>query len=59
MKSKRFPVLPESEYRKLKGDQGEPPLPRPDAKGNYPAAEALRAILARKFITRRHAAGLA
>jgi DNA-binding XRE family transcriptional regulator len=54
----RFVILPESEYRKLKAEQGEPALPRPDAKGNYPAAEALRAILAQKFLRRRRAAGL-
>jgi DNA-binding XRE family transcriptional regulator len=54
----RFVILPESEYRKLKAERNEPDLPCPDAKGNYPAAEALRAILARKFLRRRRAAGL-
>ncbi len=54
----RFVILPEAEYRKLKGVQGEPILPRPDAKGNYPAAQALRVILARKILRRRRAIGL-
>ena len=51
-------ILPESEDRKLKADKAEPALPYPDAKGNYPAAEALRVILARKFLRRRRATGL-
>jgi len=33
-------------------------MPKPDAQGNYPAVEALRASLARKIIRRRRAAGL-
>jgi DNA-binding XRE family transcriptional regulator len=35
-----------------------PPLPSPDAKGNYPALPYARASLARKFVRRRQAAGL-
>lgn len=35
-----------------------PPLPKPDADGNYPADETLGVILARKIIRRRRAAGL-
>ncbi len=54
----RFVILPEAEYRKLKGAKGEPLLPSPDAKGNYPAADALRVVLARKILRRRRAAGL-
>jgi DNA-binding XRE family transcriptional regulator len=54
----RFVILPEVEYRKLKGEQGEPMLPRHDAKGNYPAVEALRVILARKILKRRREAAL-
>jgi DNA-binding XRE family transcriptional regulator len=34
-----------------------PPLPPPNAHGNYPAEEALDVILARQIIRRRHAAG--
>ena len=54
----RFVILSEGEYRKLKGVQGEPILPCSDAKGNYPAAQALRVILARKILRRRRATGL-
>ena len=58
-----FVVLPESEYLRLRpqADRAEagPPLPEPDAQGNYPAVEALRVTLARKIIRRRRAAGLA
>src|SRR5438128_2947980 len=34
-----------------------PPLPAPDETGNYPAAETLRAILARQLVHRRQRAG--
>jgi DNA-binding XRE family transcriptional regulator len=34
-----------------------PPLPAPNADGNYPAEEALDVILARQIIRRRQAAG--
>jgi DNA-binding XRE family transcriptional regulator len=54
----RFVVLPEADYRDLVGETWEPPLPQPDAKGNYPAVEAARVLLARKIIRRRRAAGL-
>jgi transcriptional regulator with XRE-family HTH domain len=35
-----------------------PPLPEPEARGNYPAVEYARASLARKIIRDRVAAGL-
>ena len=54
----RFVILPEVAYRELVGETWEPPLPAPDAQGNYPAAEAARVLLARKIIRRRRAAGL-
>lgn len=54
----RYVILPEAEYRSLRGDQEEPALPAPDAQGNYPAAEAARVLLARKLIRRRRALGL-
>lgn len=54
----RFVILPESEYRQLTGENVEPTLPKPDAKGNYPAVEALRTVLACKIMRRRRAAGL-
>ena len=54
----RFVVIPEADYRELVGETWEPPLPEPDAQGNYPAVEAARVLLARKLIRRRRAAGL-
>lgn len=54
----RFVVLPEAEYRRLAGKTAEPLLPPPDADGNYPAIETMRAMLARKIIRRRRAVGL-
>jgi ribosome-binding protein aMBF1 (putative translation factor) len=54
----RFVVLPEVEYKRLAGKTSEPLLPPGDADGNYPAVETMRAILARKIIRRRRAAGL-
>jgi DNA-binding XRE family transcriptional regulator len=58
LSGERFVILPEDEYRKLKREQGKAALPRPDAKGNYPAPQALRVVLARKILRRRRAAGL-
>jgi DNA-binding XRE family transcriptional regulator len=61
---KRFVVLPENEYERMRElareltDSGGPPLPKPDAKGNVPAAEYARASLARKLIRDRRRAGL-
>ena len=54
----RFVIIPETEYRRLAGKTPEPPLPRPDADGNYPAVETMRAMLARKIIRRRRSVGL-
>ena len=54
----RFVILPEADYRELVGETWDPPLPIPDAKGNCPAVEAARVLLARKIIRRRRAAGL-
>ena len=53
----RFVILPEADYRQLVGETWEPPLPAPDAQGNFPAVEAAR-VLARKIIRRRRAWGL-
>lgn len=61
---KTFVILEQSEYERLRSraqpaDDAElPPLPAPDAKGNYPALPYARASLARKIIRRRRAAGL-
>jgi DNA-binding XRE family transcriptional regulator len=54
----RFVILPEADYRQLVGETWEPALPKPDAKGNFPAVEAARVLLARKIIRQRRAAGL-
>ncbi len=49
----------ESERLTTLAKAGElPPLPEPDAHGNYPAVEYARASLARKIIRDRVAAGL-
>lgn len=53
----RFVILPEAEYLRLLGEEAEPELPAPDAKGRYPAVESARVILARKLIRARRALG--
>jgi hypothetical protein len=58
---KRYVSLPHDEYERLTtlAKASElPPLPEPDAQGNYPAVEYARASLARKTIRDRVAAGL-
>ena len=45
---KHFVIVPENEYRQLLGENREPPLPDADAKGNYPAVESARVVLATK-----------
>jgi DNA-binding XRE family transcriptional regulator len=42
----------------LKTTDREPPLPQPNAQGNFPAVEAARVLLARKIIRRRRPVGL-
>src|SRR5688500_18909700 len=57
-------TLRRSEYERLLAKAGEslagdgPPLPKPDARGNFPAVEYIRASIAREVIRRRRAAGL-
>jgi DNA-binding XRE family transcriptional regulator len=58
LSGERFVIIPEAEYHKLKGEQDDPVLPQPDAKGNYPAVNALRVILARKILKRRRMVGI-
>lgn len=64
IKGQRFVVVPEREYQQMRDiareiSEGEgPPLPKPDAKGNVPAAQYMRAGLARRIIRRRRWAGL-
>src|SRR5207253_3397358 len=57
---KPYVLLPRAEYERLAtlAKTAElPPLPPPDADGNYPAVEYARASLARKIIKGRVAAG--
>ncbi|KPK82272.1 MAG: hypothetical protein AMJ81_09945 [Phycisphaerae bacterium SM23_33] len=58
----RWAILPEEDYKRLAAQAGEgtdwPEVPKPDAKGNYPAVEYARASLARKIIKARRQAGL-
>jgi len=56
-----YVLLPREEYERLTTlakAADLPPLPHPDAAGNYPAVEYARASLARKIIRDRVAAGL-
>jgi DNA-binding XRE family transcriptional regulator len=63
----RFVLLPEREYERLCARASEdvpltgddlPPLPKPDANGNFPAIEFARISLARDIVRDRRAAGL-
>ena len=60
--SKRWAIMPEKDYKRLAANAGEeggwPPLPKPDAQGEYPAVEYARASLVRKIIKARRMAGL-
>lgn len=69
MNGKRFVVLPETEYRRLRephrigsrgGDEewGLPPLPSKLPSGNYPAVAYARALIARDLIRSRRRLGL-
>ena len=60
VKGKRMVMLEETEFDRLlqKADEFEPVMPAPDADGNYPAVEALRASLAIKIIRHRRRLGL-
>jgi ribosome-binding protein aMBF1 (putative translation factor) len=66
VKGKRFVMLPEAEYRRLERlavraerDADElPAMPKPDAEGNYPALEYIKASIARDIIRERKALGL-
>jgi DNA-binding XRE family transcriptional regulator len=55
VRGKRMVMLEEAEFDRLliKADEWEPPMPEPNADGNYPAFEALRVSLARKIIRHR------
>jgi DNA-binding XRE family transcriptional regulator len=57
---KRMVMLEETEYQRLKqkADEWEPPLPEPNADGNYPALEYMLASMARDIIRHRRRLGL-
>lgn len=61
---KRFVVVPEGEYRRMRDlarelcENAGPALPPPDSRGNVPAVAYARASLARKLIRDRRRAGL-
>jgi mRNA-degrading endonuclease RelE of RelBE toxin-antitoxin system/DNA-binding XRE family transcriptional regulator len=54
----RFVIIPEIEFHRMARNAGELSLPPRDAKGNYPAAEALQVSIARSILRSRRAAGL-
>ena len=57
---KKFVLMPQSEYRRLtKGKAlAIPRMPQQAADGTYPAAEAMRVMMARKILAARDAVGL-
>jgi DNA-binding XRE family transcriptional regulator len=58
---KKFALLPMRDFEAMQnraGAQKLPKLPDPLANGNYPAAEAIRVIYARRLIQERESAGL-
>jgi ribosome-binding protein aMBF1 (putative translation factor) len=57
---KRVVVLEEADYKRLarQADIWEPPLPAPDAHGNYPALEAMAVSLARDILRARRRLGM-
>ncbi|HEY4761732.1 MAG TPA: helix-turn-helix transcriptional regulator [Thermoguttaceae bacterium] len=67
VEGKRFVILPEIEYDRLRREAGEaltvdneelPPLPKPDKNGRVPALEYARISLARDLIRERKGIGL-
>ena len=57
LKGETYVIIPRDEFDRLSRLANLPPLPEPDADGNYPAVEYARASLARKLILRRQALG--
>jgi len=56
--AQRFVIVPEAEFRRLARDREQLSMPRRDARGNYPAAEALQVSIAGSILRGRRAAGL-
>lgn len=55
---RRYVVLAEEEYQRMREKAEAPALPAADASGNFPAIEAMRATLARGILHDRLALGL-
>ena len=45
----RFVIVPEADFRRMAGDAGVVAVSLRDARGNYPAAEALQVSIARSI----------
>jgi DNA-binding XRE family transcriptional regulator len=60
IQGKKFVLIPETEYRRLtkRPVSAIPTMPPISSDGTYPAAEAMRAMMARKIIAARNAVGL-
>src|SRR5437773_12257223 len=60
IRGKKFVLIPESEYRRLtkRPTPAIPAMPTLSPDGTYPAAPAMRALMARKIIAARKAVGL-
>jgi DNA-binding XRE family transcriptional regulator len=60
IRGKKFVLLTEAEYRRLTRRSASPiaPMPPLSPDGTYPAAQAMRAMMARKIIAARNAVGL-
>jgi DNA-binding XRE family transcriptional regulator len=62
LSGKQYVVIEREEFERLTkcaGNEGDPlpPLPLPDANGNYPAIAYGRALLARRIVAARNLAG--
>lgn len=57
LNGKRFVVLPEADFTRLTGEPPEPELPPANERGNYPALDTMRALLARDLIRSRRVLG--
>lgn len=52
---RRYVVVPEEDFCRM---TGEPPLPESNERGNYPAVETMRVLIARDIIRDRRRLGL-
>jgi HTH-type transcriptional regulator / antitoxin HipB len=58
LNGKSYVVVPKDEFETMQTLAKLPPLPEPDEQGNYPAAEYMRANIARDIILTRTRLGL-